>query len=179
MLGYTDPDGRIAIYRSPTRRRAPDTEFEVRGKVDLPRVDIVLSYAGADGTAVRAFAAAGARAIISTGLAPGLATPAETAALLEARQAGVFVIQASRAGSGRVLPRTALGKQGFVAADNLSPQKARILAMLALTVTSRNCRGCSTSTDRAFPRPVTPRWYEAPSGRLCGPSFRLAPWLCA
>src|SRR5262249_33478285 len=31
MLGYADPDGRIAIYRRPSRRHAPDTEFDVRG----------------------------------------------------------------------------------------------------------------------------------------------------
>ncbi|HXJ79219.1 MAG TPA: asparaginase [Candidatus Methylomirabilis sp.] len=135
MLGYADPDGRVAMYRSPTRRRAPHTEFDVRGATNIPRVDIVYSYAGADGTAVRAFVAAGARAIVSAGVAPGLATPAETEALVEARQTGVVVVQGSRAGSGRVLPRTALAERGFVAADNLNPQKARVLAMLALTVT--------------------------------------------
>ncbi|HYB40864.1 MAG TPA: asparaginase [Candidatus Methylomirabilis sp.] len=137
MLGYADPDGRVAIYRRPTRRRAPDTEFDVRGATTLPRVDIALSYAGADGEAVRAFVAAGARAIVSAGVAPGLATPAETEALLEARRAGVVVVQASRAGSGRVLPRTVLAERGFVAADNLNPQKARVLAMLALTLTDK------------------------------------------
>jgi len=135
MLGYADPDGRIAIYRAPTRRHAPDTEFDVRGVTELPRVDIAYSYAGADGAAIRAFVAAGARAIVSASLAPGATTPAETEALLGARRAGVVVVQGSRAGSGRVLPRTVLTERGFVAADNLNPQKARVLAMLALTVT--------------------------------------------
>jgi L-asparaginase len=135
MLGYADPDGRVVIYRAPTRRHAPSTEFDVRGVADLPRVDIVYSYAGADGAAVRAFVAAGARAIVSAGVPPGLATPAETEALIAARRAGVIVVQASRAGSGRVLPRTLLAERGFVAADNLNPQKARVLTMLALTVT--------------------------------------------
>jgi len=45
-------------------------------------------------------------------------------------------VLSSRAGSGRVLPRTALRQRGFVVADNLLPQKARVLAMLALTRTS-------------------------------------------
>jgi len=40
MLGYADPDGRVAIYRRPVRRHAPGTEFDVRGRADLPRVDI-------------------------------------------------------------------------------------------------------------------------------------------
>jgi L-asparaginase len=136
MLGYADPDGRVAIYRRPTRRHAPGTEFDVRGLADLPRVDIAYSYAGADGTAIDAFVAAGARAIVSASLAPGTTTPAETAALLEARRRGVVVVLSSRAGSGRVLPRTVLRERGFVPADNLNPQKARVLAMLALTVSS-------------------------------------------
>ncbi len=136
MLGYADPDGRVAIYRRPTRRHAPDTEFDVRGVADLPRVDIAYSYAGSDGAAIRAFVAAGARAIVSAAFAPGVTTAAETDALMEARRKGVVVVLASRAGSGRVLPRMVLRERGFVAADNLNPQKARVLAMLALTVTA-------------------------------------------
>jgi L-asparaginase len=133
MLGYADPDGRIAIYRKPARRHAPDTEFDVRGRPGLPRVDIVASYAGADGAAIEAFVAAGARAIVSASLPPGVTTPAESDALLQARRRGVLIVLSSRAGSGRVLPRTLLRERGFVVADNLNPQKARVLAMLALT----------------------------------------------
>jgi L-asparaginase len=136
MLGYADPDGRVAIYRRPTRRHAPDTEFDVRGTADLLRVDIAYSYAGADGTAIAAFVAAGARAIVSASMAPGMTTGAEMDALLAARRRGVLVVMSTRAGSGRVLPRTLFKERGFVAADNLSPQKARILTILALTITA-------------------------------------------
>ncbi len=135
MLGYADPDGRVAIYRRPARRHAPATEFDVRGRTALPRVDVTASYAGADGAAIRAFVDAGARAIVSASLAPGVVTPAEAEALGDARARGVLVVISSRAGSGRVLPRTSLRERGFVAADNLNPQKARVLAMLALTRT--------------------------------------------
>jgi L-asparaginase len=135
MPGYADPDGRIAMYRRPTRRHAPDTEFDVRGAADLPRVDIAYSYAGADGGAIGAFVAAGARAIVSASMAPGVTTPAEMEALLAARRSGVLVVISSRAGSGRVLRRTVFRDRGLVVADNLTPQKARVLAMLALTVT--------------------------------------------
>src|SRR5262249_36815964 len=70
MLGYADPDGRVAIYRRPTRRHAPGTEFDVRGRVDLPRVDIAVSYAGADGVAISALGNPGANAIRSPPPAP-------------------------------------------------------------------------------------------------------------
>src|SRR6516164_4416292 len=41
----------------------------------LPRVDIIYSYAGADGALVNAAVAAGARGIVSAGFAPGSPTP--------------------------------------------------------------------------------------------------------
>ena len=135
LLGHVDGDG-VQIYREPRRRHAPDTEFEVSGLTGLPRVDIAYSYGGADGTVVDALVAAGARGIVSAGLAPGIATPLERAALERARDAGLVVVQSSRAGSGRVALRRYLDQGGMVAADNLNPQKARILLMLALTRTS-------------------------------------------
>ncbi len=134
VLGHADAD-RVAFYRAPLRRRAPDTEFDIRGLDGLPRVDISLTYAGSDGVAVRAFVAAGARGIVSAGFAPGFPTPADTEALAEAVRAGVVVVQSTRAGSGRVVCGARSREHGFIAADNLAPQKARLLLALALSVT--------------------------------------------
>jgi L-asparaginase len=135
VLGHADGD-MLAWYRRPLRKLAPDTEFDIRRLAALPRVDIAYSHADADGTAVRAFTAAGAKGIVAAGFAPGFVTPGDAAALLEARAAGVVVLQSTRAGSGRVFPTTKLAEAGFIPADNLNPQKARILLALALTVTS-------------------------------------------
>ena len=135
VLGQVDPDG-VYLYRSARRRRAPDIEFHLDGIDELPRVDIGYTYAGADGALIRATIAAGARGLVVAGFAPGLITPAQFAALNEAIDRGVVVVLASRAGSGRVVPlRTAHPALSLVA-DNLTPQKARILLMLALTRTS-------------------------------------------
>ncbi len=134
VLGHADAD-RVAFYRAPLRRRAPDTEFDIRGLDGLPRVDISLTYAGSDGVAVRAFVAAGARGIVSAGFAPGFPTPADTEALAEAVRAGVVVVQSTRAGSGRVVCGARSREHGFISADNLAPQKARLLLALALSVT--------------------------------------------
>ena len=136
VLGHADADG-IHFYRRPLRRLAPDTEFDIRRKQALPRVDIAYSYADADGTAVRAYLAAGAKGLVVAGFAPAGAPAAMMAALDEAVASGVPVVMATRAGSGRVPPLTTLKKRGFVPADNLTPQKARILLMLGLTVSKK------------------------------------------
>ena len=134
-LGHVDGDA-VRILRSPRGRHAPDTVFAAAERLDLPRVDIVLSYAGADATMVDAAVAAGARGIVSSGFAPGCATPDECRALERAAAAGIVVVQSSRAGSGRVGRRRYLREAGIIAAEDLAPQKARILLMLALTRTT-------------------------------------------
>jgi L-asparaginase len=133
-LGHADGDA-IAFYRAPLRRRYPGTEFDIRGLDALPRVDISLAYAGADGTAARAFVAAGAKGIISAGFAPGFPAPGEFDDLCAAVKQGVVVMQCTRAGSGRTHLGKRLREAGFLITDNLTPQKARILLALALTVT--------------------------------------------
>jgi L-asparaginase len=115
----------------------PDTEFAARDlALPLPRVEIVLSYAGADRAMVDAAVAAGAKGIVNAGFAPGSPTPAQQDALIAAAKAGIVIVQCSRAASGRVAPRRRLRETGIVAGEDFSPQKARILLMLLLTTTS-------------------------------------------
>ncbi len=134
-LGHADGDA-IAFYRKPIRRTYPNTEFDIRALDALPRVDIAYSYAGADGTAVRAFAAAGARGIIAAGFAPGFTAPGDFVALCDAIKQGITVMQGTRVGSGRTHKGKRLREAGFLITDNLTPQKARILLALALAKTS-------------------------------------------
>ena len=53
--------------------------FDVRNLQSLPRVDMVLSYVGADGTMIEA-ARGRAKGIVSAGTGAGRPTPAEDAA---------------------------------------------------------------------------------------------------
>jgi L-asparaginase len=133
-LGHVDGDG-VHFYRAPLRSHMPDTPFSRLNLSTLPRVDIIYSYAGADGALVDAAVAAGARGIVSAGFAPGSPTPQQRTALERAAKSGVVVVQCSRAASGRVAPRRRLRESGIVAGEDLSPQKARILLMLALSTT--------------------------------------------
>ncbi|HTI84090.1 MAG TPA: asparaginase [Acetobacteraceae bacterium] len=135
VLGHADGDA-VAFYRRPLRRGYPDTDFDIRAVDALPRVDICYAYAGADGADVRAFVTAGAGGIVSAGFAPGFPSPGQATALREAVAQGITVVQSTRAGSGRTFRGKRLADAGILIADNLNPQKARILLALALTVTN-------------------------------------------
>jgi L-asparaginase len=133
VLGHVDADG-VTYWRKP-ERYPPPRRFDIAGIEAPPRVDVAYSVAGGDGVAIRAFLAAGAQGIVAAGFAPGFTTPAEREALAEAAAAGCITVMSSRAGSGRTFPARRYQAQGIVNADNLNPQKARILLMLALTAT--------------------------------------------
>src|SRR6202140_4071224 len=133
-LGHVDGDG-VHFFRATTKAHRPDTVFAQREIAALPRVDIVLSYAGADTALIDAAIGAGAKGIVSAGFAPGIANPAQQTAFAAAAKAGIVVVQCSRAASGRVAPRRRLKEVRIVAGEDFSPQKARILLMLMLTQT--------------------------------------------
>lgn len=135
-LGYADADGRIDFYHRSQRLPSPSPAFPVGHLESLPRVDVVVSYVGADGALVDAAVAAGARGLVNAGTGAGRPTPAEVAALDRAAAAGVVVCQATRTGGGRVSRSPDMAGRGVVAADNLVPWKARVLLSLGLTRTS-------------------------------------------
>jgi L-asparaginase len=135
-LGYADADGRIVYYHQSLKKHTVATEFDVRGLESLPRVDVVVSYVGADGKMIEAAAAAGARGIVSAATGAGRPTPAEDEAFDRMyKEKGVIMCLCSRVASGRVVRSPGLAKRGFVAGDNLQPWKARVLLALALTKT--------------------------------------------
>jgi L-asparaginase len=137
MLGSVGPSGKPSIYRRPIRLHTLDTEFDLRGVTSLPRVEIVYTYAQASREPVDAFAAAGVKGIVVAGYATGRPSPSQDIALDEARRLGVQVFLSTRGGSGGVPLQTAFAHRGFLTTDNLNPQKARVLAMLALRRTDR------------------------------------------
>lgn len=127
-LGYIDgPNVRMTRIED---GRHPVFSYELLRS--LPRVDIIYSHVGADGSATRAFADAGARGIVSAGFGPGMTTPAETLALRNAVEAGVVVVQSSRTGSGLVVDSAHHRKLSIIAGGDIGPHKARILLALCL-----------------------------------------------
>jgi L-asparaginase len=136
-IGYADADGKIVYYHTPVKKHTLSTEFVVRNMQSLPRVDIVVSYVGADGKMIEAAAAAGAKGIVSAGTGAGRPTPAEDEAFDRMfKERGMIMCLCSRVASGRVVRSPGLARRGFIAGDNLQPWKARLLLSLALTKTS-------------------------------------------
>ena len=135
VLGYVDSDARVLFYRSVTRAHTTATPFDVRGRQDLPRVDIVYAYAGADGVLVDALMAHRPDGLVLVGSGGGAYPGAFLEAGKRAVQAGIPVVLATRSWNGRVVSTPKKDADGFIVCDDLMPQKARILLMLALTVT--------------------------------------------
>ena len=97
--------------------------------VTWPRVEIVVSHAGASGAVVDALVRDGVQGLVVACTGNGTIHHALEAALLRAQAAGVKVVRSTRCPLGQVLP-----KAGDVLPDShgLSPVKARIALMLAL-----------------------------------------------
>lgn len=133
FLGYVDQD-QVAYYRQPTKRHTARSEFDIKAMKDLPKVEIVYAYAEpANPVVIDALVKSGARGIVIVGTgAGGMSDPEKAAA--KAAPDTVFV-RSNRTGNGRVIPRKEYDDMGMIAGDNLNPQKARILLMLALAVT--------------------------------------------
>ena len=132
MLGRTDWD-EITFFGRSSRRHAPHSAFDVRAIQAVPRVDIVAAYPGADAVPIEALVTSGTRGIVLAGMGAGFGTPEQKRALLHAIRLGVRVVLSNRTGSGRVLRTPTMRQEGFVTGDSLSPQKAMVLTMVALT----------------------------------------------
>src|SRR5450830_744680 len=137
LLGYIQ-GGKPFFYRASTRKHTAESEFDIVNLNALPQVDIVYGYANMNTVALDAFVAAGAKGIIHAGVGDGSLAAKVKPGLIAARKKGTIIVRASRVGQG-ILARNGEANDDeldFVAADTLSPQKARILLMLALTKTN-------------------------------------------
>ena len=137
MLGYIQ-GGKPYFYRAPLRRHTVETEFDVMNLSALPAVEVAYAYANVGPAAVEALVATGAKGLVHAGVGNGSLPAKVRPALSAARKQGVIIVRSSRVGQGIVARNGEANDDAldFVAGDNLSPQKARILLMLALTRTS-------------------------------------------
>ncbi|CAI8949658.1 asparaginase [Pseudomonas serboccidentalis] len=132
-------EGKSYWFRLPAKRHTMDSEFDIKNIKSLPDVEIAYSYGNVDDTAYKALAQAGAKAIIHAGTGNGSVSSRVVPALQALRKDGVQIIRSSHVNTGGFVLRNAEqpdDKYDWVVAHDLNPQKARILAMVALTKTN-------------------------------------------
>ncbi|BDG01930.1 type II asparaginase [Anaeromyxobacter oryzae] len=129
--------GKVRWFSKPTWRHTTESAFAGAIPDTLPRVDIIYAHANVGPEYVQASLAAGAKGLVLAGVGDGNGTQALIEALSAAAKKGVVVVRSSRTNSGAVARNVELDddKLGFVAAQELNPQKARVLLQLALTKT--------------------------------------------
>ena len=130
----------IAYFYFPNNvRHTTKSEFSVEGvkPEDLPRVEIVYSYANFGRDTIDFLVQKGVKGIVLAGVGDGNTTDTAMAGLSDAVKKGVAVVRATRTGSGIVARNIEVNddKVGSVASMELSPQKARVLLMLGLMKT--------------------------------------------
>jgi L-asparaginase len=132
--------GKVYFYSKNTTRHTTESEFSLKGLTvaNLPRVEIVYSYANLGGDTIDALVGLGAKGIVLAGVGDGNSTDAAIAALANAAKKGVAVVRCSRTSAGVADRNIEVNddKLGFIAGMELNAQKARILLMLGLTKTT-------------------------------------------
>ncbi len=141
-LGYVEEGALRRVREWPTAGAASvglDAAIKLEGisaDVEWPRVEIVMSHAGATGAVIDALMAHGAqdavvpvRGLVLAATGNGTLHHGIEAAAGRARASGIKILRATRCVNGRILPR---GDDAWPDAGGLSAVKARIALMLEL-----------------------------------------------
>ena len=129
-------DGIAQYYMCPLRKHTMESEFGLPENDDLPRVEILTCYAGIEEIMGLAIVATNPSGLILGWLRHGtIPQPIRKVT----SNLPIPVVRASRTGSGIVSKVLQDVEAGYFVCDSLSPQKARILLMLALQK-ERTCK---------------------------------------
>ena len=126
--------GKNDFYSNPPWKHTKQSEFDVKDVNSLPRVDIVFADVDMPPDLIDASANNGAKGIVIAGVGNGNMNKASVDAAERAVKKGVVVVRSSRVATGMVDRNVEVkdDELGFIASDELNPQKSRILLSLAL-----------------------------------------------
>jgi len=126
--------GKDDWYNNPPWKHTTQSEFDVSNVTRLPRVDIIFADADMSPDLINASVNGGAKGIVIAGVGNGNMNKASLEAAEQAVKKGVIVVRSSRVATGTVGRNVEVNDDqlGFVASDELNPQKSRILLTLAL-----------------------------------------------
>lgn len=136
-LGYVF-NGKVNYNQTTLKLHTTQSEFDVTNMTTLPKVGIIYSYSNVEADALEALINNGYKGIVHAGVGNGNIHKNLFGKLTEARQKGIVVVRSTRVPTGPTTLNAEVddNKYGFVASQELNPQKARILLMLALTKTN-------------------------------------------
>ena len=135
-LGYV-LNSQVVYNQSPLKKHTTESVFDVSGLKKLPKVGIVYSYSNIDADMVEPMLKNGYEGIVHAGVGTGNIHCNVFPVLEKARKQGIQVVRSSRITSGPTTLDNEVddAHYEFIASQQLNPQKARILLMLALTKT--------------------------------------------
>ena len=136
-LGYV-LNGKVSYNMESLKRHTTKSEFDVTDLDKLPKVGIVYSYSNVDADVMTPFLNGGYQGIVHAGVGNGNIHQNLFPMLEKARKQGILVVRSSRVPTGPTTLDAEVddNKYQFVASQELNPQKARVLLMLALTKTN-------------------------------------------
>ena len=135
-LGYV-LNSQVVYNQSPLKKHTTESVFDVSGLKKLPKVGIVYSYSNIDADMVEPMLKNDYEGIVHAGVGNGNIHCNVFPILEKARKQGIQVVRSSRITSGPTTLDNEVddAHYEFIASQQLNPQKARILLMLALTKT--------------------------------------------
>ena len=122
-------EGELRVFRSWPEGQALGVAALPDDVASWPKVEIVLSHAGAGGALVRALCGLGVQGLVVASTGNGTVHRELEAALVEAQGHGVAVLRSTRCHNGSVL---ATDGDGLPSAEDLTPTKARVELLLSL-----------------------------------------------
>ena len=127
--------GKTDYYNNPPWKHTTQSEFDVTNVTKLPRVDIIFACLDMSPEIITTDVAGDAvKGLVIAGVGNGNMNKGSVDAAAQAVKKGVVVVRSSRVPTGVVGRNVELDddKLGFIASDELNPQKSRILLTLAL-----------------------------------------------
>jgi len=126
--------GKNDYYNTPSWKHTTESEFDIANVNQLPRVDIIYAYSDMPGDLIDSSVANGAKGIVIAGVGNGNMNKVSLEAAAKAAKKGIVVVRSSRVITGSVGRNVEVNDDelNLIASDELNPQKARILLMLAL-----------------------------------------------
>src|SRR5215831_8691072 len=126
--------GKNDFYKRPEWLHTTESEFDISNVTAMPRVDIIFASADMSADLIDCAVERGAKGIVIAGVGNGNMNKASLDAAANAARKGVVVVRSSRVPTGTVGRNVEVNDDelGFVASDELNPQKARILLALTL-----------------------------------------------